>query len=590
MLGVVFLSSTVHPKAYASPRQWVKNGQQATLSLTGEMVRFFTASAVITYWECVRTHDPIKCQIFLRSLEDINTYVGFTIFVAASRATGYTTYHLTRGRFSGQFLGMAAGLFSSELYHEFREQPKVQELLASKDPEKYQKLLYELWGDFLSNPEWWEGKIPSLIGLFGGTIAGAMTIPLLSKTAKGAEVLLDLSKATRKSTLAANTAQALKKTRAWIRFYKKVTHGKVSNPALWITGELGMMILFLKYSEWIEEPAQRWWSDRQGFAFFKEKYDFLQNRMNVAELVNPSFDWAKAVRDLEVAWDDYRSAQILKAKMVQAEYQGELTRLDQEMITPYFYYLWFADGMSPNSSIIQQNPFGWKPGNEEEIQKYLKSFFCGPSPDQAVKEAQVIWNMPVPGRAQNEIVPFKVADEERACEFSLSLWSTEDSPDQIILHKKRVELLTSGKDYSELVEKAQGRLVEIVEPIRNSLIERYQKNLKETLLEVIDSKEIRDSTPAIHRGIIASYVEEESYWKHLDQEFGSRTPLFRKALERVRIKRDTVDELKRYLDDFGNFQKQFEEELFADAFDDDPAMASIEKWKSFMLMNRSASQ
>jgi len=589
MLGVLLMSSVTPTRVEASPPRWAKKAGGATLSLTAEMARFFTASAVVTYWECVRTQDPVKCQIFLRSLEDIHTYAGFVIFVAASRATGFTTYHLTRGRFNGQFLGMAAGLFSSELYNEFREHPKVKELLASKDPQRYQQLLNELWQEFLANPEWWESKVPSLVGLIGGTIAGAMTIPLISKTAKGARVVLDLSKATQKSTVAYRAAQGLRKTEAWIRFYKKVVSGKVRNPAVWITGELGMMILFLKYSEWIENPARLWWNDQQGFSAFKEKFDFFENRMNLAEMIDPSFNWEKAAREVEIAWDDYRSAQILEAKMVQAEYQGELSRLDQQMITPYFYYLWFADRMRPDSDVIRENPFGWKPGTEEEIQNYLKSFFCGPTPDEAIQRSKSIWNMPIPGRAQDEIIPFRIAHEEKACEAPSVPWM-DRSLDQSIFHKKRVELLSSGNNYEDLIEKAQSHMVELVEPLRASLIERYQSHLKETMLEVLESKDVRNSDPALKKGIIASYAQEEEYWKRKDQEFGSKTPIFKKALERVAIKQNTVEELKRYLEDFGAFQKQFEEELFADAFDEDPATGSIEKWKSFMLINKGASK
>lgn len=589
MLSVFLMGSFSTNKALASPKKWLKQGQKVSLSLTGEMARFFTASAVVTYWECVSTKDPVKCQIFLRSLEDVHTYAGFMIFVAASRATGFTTYHLTRGRFQGQFLGMAAGLFSSELYHEFREHPKVQELLASRDPERYQALLHELWNDFLSNPEWWEGKVPSLVGLIGGTLAGAMTLPVLSKTIKGARLVLDLSKATQHSSIAAQTAKTLRRTQAWLKFYKLVSAGKISNPALWMTGELGMMILFLKYSEWIEDPAQLWWADHQGFTPLKENFEKFEAKMNWAEFINPSFDLAKAVQEIETSWDDYRSTQILKAKMIQAQYQGELSRLDQQMITPYFYYLWFADRMRADSSVIVENPLGWKPGDPEEIQKYLKSFFCGPTPDQAVTRAQLVWNMPVPGKGQEEVIPYRVTQEDGTCEAFHAPWLSSSSTQDLIFHQKRLDLIRGKKDYAEQVESAQAKIIEIAEPIRHSLVERYQKNLKEVMLTVIDSQEIRDSTPAVHKGIIASYVEEEAYWKKWDQEFGKKTPVFKKALERVRIKQTTVDELKRYLVDFGNFQKQFEEELFMDAFDDDPAMDSVQKWKSFMLINRSAS-
>jgi hypothetical protein len=588
MLVVLLLVSTGQGEAVASPRKWAKKSGHAVLSFTGEMARFYTATAVVTYWECARTRDPIKCQIFLHSLEDIHTYAGFAIFVAASRATGFATYHLSQGRLGGQFLGMAAGLFSSELYQEFREHPKVEELLASRDPARYHRILNELWQDFLANPEWWEGKVPNLVGLFGGTFAGALTIPLISKTARGSEVLLDLTKAKQKSALAVRAAKAMKKTRAWLRFYKLVASGRASNPALWLTGELGMMILFLKYSEWIENPARIWWNDRQGFHYFKEKLNVLESRMNPAEIVNPSFDWAKAVRDVELAWDDYRSAQILKAKTVQAEYQGELSRLDQQMITPYFYYLWFVDGMRSDSSVIRNNAFGWKPGDDEEVQNYLRSFFCGPAPDKALKRAQVIWNMPVPGHGQDEIEPFSVVREDRACEPLRAPWS-DDSMDRILFHKKRVQLISSGKYTAEQVEDAQSRIIEHAEPVRKSLIERYQKSLKEVLLQVMDSTEVRSSVPALHKGILASCNEEEAYWKRWDQEYGSQTKVFREALGRVRQKQAVVQELRQYLVDSGNSQKQFEEELFAEAFAEDPARSSIQKWKSFMLINRSAS-
>jgi hypothetical protein len=200
--------------------------------------------------------------------------------------------------------------------------------------------------------------------------------------------------------------------------------------------------------------------------------------------------------------------------------------------------------------------------------------------------------MPVPGRGQDEIEPYRVVPAEQgrqACAAPRAPWS-QDSMDRIIFHKKRVGLVKSGKYTADQVEAAQARIIDLVEPIRNSLIERYQKQLRTVMLQVVDSREVRDSTPALHKGILASYAEEESYWKRWEQKFGAKTKVFRGALGRVEQKRQAVEELRRYLTDSGKFQNEFEEELFAEAFGEDPATGSIQKWKSFMLIDRSASQ
>ena len=76
----------------------ITKGHPTIKGMTLEMVRFYTAVAIVETKNCFLDNDPTSCTLFYESLKDPAGHIGFMAFmISANRTTEYALF-LSRGK------------------------------------------------------------------------------------------------------------------------------------------------------------------------------------------------------------------------------------------------------------------------------------------------------------------------------------------------------------------------------------------------------------------------------------------------------------------------------------------------------------
>ncbi len=377
------------PRTKRYPKQAIK--------FVGTMAEFYMAVMTINYWDCFRTKDPSICAAFIDSLKDPRTYAGFALFVVAANQTSSALQKIAKRNFFGiGSLGLAAGMFASDVFSGFAYNPLVEKYYETskiRDEEARSKLrneiLGELWRTTFGDKNWYKDKVPDLVGL----IAAASATGVLFRYAPGS--ITKALGSTNNLIKFVNKGKGLKaliKARRGIQAYEAVTAGLVvvwngsrivkMNPIVQIGSQLIHTIVFLKFADLIDEPLRAWWNRDEAADKLADSMDRLETflamyNVNVASLFNFSryddrrkrppalngeqFDLQlkEQIKKTQEAWDEYRNALLIKPYMVHGRFIGELGSLDDQLMNRYSYYLWIANGMDPNDEQWVSNQYNW---------------------------------------------------------------------------------------------------------------------------------------------------------------------------------------------------------------------------------------
>ena len=156
----------------------ITKGHPTIKGMTAEMIKFYTAVAIVESKNCFLKNDPTGCSLFYESLKDPAGHIGFMSFmIAANKTTEYALF-LSKGRLPkiiASNIGLMAGMMVQDLLIEFANDPDVKELInlpGNKDypsfKEKFKQaniLKNKIWQKTFGNPTWNNTKLAQGVSL-----------------------------------------------------------------------------------------------------------------------------------------------------------------------------------------------------------------------------------------------------------------------------------------------------------------------------------------------------------------------------------------------------------------------------------------
>lgn len=567
--------------------------------ISADMAKFYLALGVMNAWECARTQDPTLCRAYIQSLKDPVGHVGFLLFIAANHSTGAAVRKVTGGRISGSSLGLAAGMLVQEFFTEIYHHPLTKQYFDSlrrppsaQNEAQQKKLLNELWKLTLGDRKWWLNKVPDLTGLIGAATLTGLKLPATMKA-------LDLTEKTIQFVRGSSgEIRAIGRARDGLRYYQTAASGVKLfwngtklvriHPVVMIGTQVVETIIFLKFAEWISEPAAHAWHKNGAVqALNQKRLDFYYGR--------PGKTVDENAVALAKAWDDYRLVYTMDAQTVQSRYLAEVSDLTSQITRLSNVAMWVADGMDPYSTFAQGG--GDDPSKDKANPwEALYSFFCGPSVEQAIEPAQDFYGLPVPFHDRTIVHPFRIVKErdEVAC--------APGAPLQLLLDKLKKDA------YLNELDRSLAKLEFLTDPIHKKILARYETRVQESLVRSLTGQPgvaLRDGsmaytlpreTPASAtppEGILPAFDVEAEHWR----SYAALKPELRaaseKALEELMAKRHAAQMLLDYISGPAARRKIPQELLDAEDedllafFKDEKTEADWEKvvryWRGFIL-------
>ncbi len=602
-----------------------------TADLGAEALKFYTAVASVSYWECYRSQDPTRCQNFLESLEDPATHIGFVLFVLGSRGTSAGLFKLSRGKYSGPYLGTIAGMMANDLFSELYTSPLFKEFLHLNSKkyssfearlERRQELASQLFGETLAQKKWWLDRIPSMVSLTG---AAALSSLILPATAAGLGEAEDVSRALLKNERA---AEAIAKIRKGIGAYRLAVRSGASvfrifemrNPWAFLAGQVGEMVVFLNFSDWIEHPARKWWNETRSVHALNSAISSLRLK---SEMVSASgkvdlSQFEERVREVERGWDTYRESQFIDPRKIQGEYLGVTSAMNVELRDYYLDYQWIMAGAPSDPEKVPEwqgsVPDGWEVNEfghpvSEHAFKARRNFFCGEDPQNAAKAALHFHGVLVPGRG-DRVEPFRVATSAGKL-VDKPVGKNDDlcapifnygSGYELMMDFKRAEVLKSRSFEVEL-DAAFWQAFQGLARIQSGIVSRYESRIRRSLVDALNGTEQgtpRDTVSVnrsnYFRGVLPSYRQELEYWRDFGRDFPALRSLADAAMDRTQRKSDAADALLNYLSNPTSARKSailasgvFQAGDDVGLFEDESSATSedwqkiVQIWKAFML-------
>lgn len=292
-----------------------------------------------------------------------------------------------------------------------------------------------------------------------------------------------------------------------------------------------------------------------------------------------------AMGDVAKAWDNYRAALMMPASMAHSRHATEIVNIDTQQAQLFFSYVWltqgkhtddddepWSPGMNTGDKTWTENSLGWHdmPYN---VVRSLKDFFCGRDVTDSLRKAIEYWSIPVPGWETNKVRAFRVVNDDRYCEKGLPSNLTQkmaedaaraacaygpnfcpasqaylvSNPRKILSSSEIRELYLESvqrralaqNNYSKQLDEAFATHMNMIEPLRLSLIRSYERVVQKTLTHALTGQSTKldasgnvviSGTPdtrtlsvdfagigrrsfQVADGAIPSYDAEKQYWE-----------------------------------------------------------------------------
>ena len=551
------------PEQFHREIQDVNQGHPKIMAMTGEMINFYAAVALVEAKNCFLAEDPRACELFIESMKDPAGHVGFMSFMVAAGKTNEWLMFLSKGKlpsYLSRNVGLMVGMMVQETLVEFLKHPSTKELAQlpwnKQYPDmksKYQRakhLKNELWKDTYGNKDWRIEK-----GITGLSLLSAVALT------SGSQFLI---KQGAKHTVA-KVGLSLGK-RIWVGS----SFIRVATPVgLSITGA----ILFLEWSGFTEKYVAQ--PLREKYA--QEKLNYAIERLNMT-LFRKRTDIDELAKNVADQYHNFRTVILRNALAVYYGHQATLAKISQDFYSLTRYYTWIVEGF--DQSTYDENEGNWHDENWIKDLAHTRSslfenIFCGPSVAQSLKLKLDFKGLPLPSYSATsrdviedlrfgpndryqmrdiKITPYKLIHYPNTCFGSIHALNTQRYPKgkisngsevycpvkkingvwnngkflytnylgcKIMIEQYRNDLLYSGYladqlEYSNLSKLST--LLMRVEKLKKVLILRYEKSVQKSILIGLNGtnkKIAKVSGRPIIKGSIPLLKNEIDYWQNL---------------------------------------------------------------------------
>lgn len=404
------------------------------------MLHFFTAVAVTEFGACVLKQDPGICAAFLESLKSPGTYLGFAVFAEVARRTSAMAGH--NNRFMGGAMGLALGMFSSELFGDLWGDPRIHNLLGNHrlletDPKGWWKrkreLMREICMEKYCNSHWYKDRSGGFVAMLMASITGnsiiGMGVPAvldlrarsLQRASEAARAAKNFKRANELSSKALKVVQLRKtfKNALDIRRLpnifsaaKTIFSGAKTasmNPLVILGWAVAEDVIALGATHLYEDHLMKHWnlfhrrrslnSAIGDLMVEGRQYPFESPRDMVVRndiLNNPGWLSAK-VSEIQGHWEELRQMQYYPLAVIQNRY-SEVTRAEQDLDRLTAHYAWIINGMDRNFLLNDENGEKYTP-DDKDLNGYLESMFCGWDPEHGLYDPWKIngYRLPLSG-------------------------------------------------------------------------------------------------------------------------------------------------------------------------------------------------
>lgn len=383
------------PQKYHSEIEDITKGHPSGHGMTSEMMKFYTAVAIVESVSCTVNNDPTGCEMFFESLKDPMGHVGFMAFMISARKTTEWSMMLSHGKIhpliSGN-LGLVVGVLVQDLLIEIIKDPLLAELLTLAKNDKYPTVSSKLsraneiknllWKKTFGSSEWRGDKTASIISLIAAASLSGSSQAIL---AAGGSAALKFGK---------HITKGRKVLKVGYKLGKVVRIGSTAIRSVTPIGvAISGLVIFLEWANVTEKYIGHPMRERN--AIFHRA---LAQR-EIESYIQASKDISEKARDLSIKYFKERAVAMEPAVKILSGFDAKLDQMSKEFYEVTKYHGWLAKGMPKDEYISNEKE--WHSTIEVkdvglDRPQYIERFFCGDTPQKSIKVQKEINGIPVP--------------------------------------------------------------------------------------------------------------------------------------------------------------------------------------------------
>jgi len=387
-----------NPEQFNSEIKDITKGHHSFAGMTAEMVKFYTAVALVESKNCFLKNDPTGCEMFWESLKDPVGHVGFISFMMAANKGTEAALYLSRGKLPkvvASNIGLMIGMMVQDVLVEFVKSPHTKELMnlpndaryptLDKKMERARELKNKLWKETFGSREWRDSKAIQGISLLAAVALSSGTQQILARTATGTIALATRAAAggSRVAVMGLRLGRAVMMGSRVVRLFSPI--------GLAITG----IVIFLEWSGFTEKYIAH--PMRLGTAL---RYTY-ENRKMLEKAIerNSPVSVQRYSEELGRQYFKLRATVMEASLQKHAGHEKILEGISKNFLTVTKYMEWLARGMQGSS--YDENDGNWH--REKLVDdlyydrgRFIEGFFCGPQPKNAIRVYRDLSGLPIP--------------------------------------------------------------------------------------------------------------------------------------------------------------------------------------------------
>ncbi len=432
------------------------------------MITFYFAVGVAEGTKCFIENDPMACKSYAEGLKEPAGHIGFLLFMGVASGVSRVSGKVFAPR-AASYLGLAYGAFANDVFIEIYHNPHAAEFRKAaeiKNPEmrkkKRDEAIRKLAEDTYKNSDWWKERAPSIAGLLAASAAAEFTFHGGELALKRARPFLERHLGCASLLAMLGDGLATKGVRAF---------------ATRRAAEVGSILVFLGWSGVTNPVAHTAWDKLT----LEREIEKLQKQMRAPEALS-SAEIAGILKERGLLMEKWHRRQMGDVQKIMSSHQENLFKMDEAERRPLFFYEWFVSGFNKSGTAWQALQGEYGGGGDldpedlaEDTNRYLRSFFCGPKPEDAYREEVSILGLPVPGRFHSEVEPYRVAERDP------NLCRGDTPPERFR------EAILNG-DFRENLNSAYAAVKKQAEATREKNIANYESRVSRSIAEILEKK------------------------------------------------------------------------------------------------------
>ncbi len=450
---------------------------------------FYLALAITTSSKCLETRNPIYCKEFLNEITDMKGEASFAGFIITAHLTSLLKKPLTRflsvptSNAVAGLGGLAVGSLTSDVMNDVMNKPEFSALFhldtipdENARTARRDELIHKIWIETGGSQDWWISKTPEVASLLTAAVATQKTMGLITRSVMQSKGdLCGIQTANFIRTIV--TGEGL--TGAKKFFSQKGV-------------KLAQMLMFLGYMKVINPVADGIWNSLTVEKSLKNNRKKMsgEGTSNSTQNSSAAFEISPdLIQENGKLWDAYLKARLKPFNELQLLSEKDLLEYDKEINKVGGFYNWFFSGATNSGTLAQRASWervkAYLPENvtleeaRKEGDRYLRAFFFGPDFHQAFHEAEDVHGLPVPGRINPKVEPFRVAEKAAP---ALKNASFETLLNEIRKPQYSMDWLMDPNGNGEGIG---GQFRVFVQKNRRKRVETYERELPPEFLEIL---------------------------------------------------------------------------------------------------------